>query len=354
MAKKYFLTYSSKDIDKRVKQYLTETYPECSCNITESGTIKKIEKTKNNVKSLLNLTIINGQISHFVQGKEENKCICEECWQKIVETLPLVSEINTWLSIKDVAKDVEENFIRELGEIDGIGIEKTGNKDEKIDDVLNIKNNDGCSVRFTYYSNGTLMIQGRVSTLFVGIQNILLEKYVDSVSKVDEIFSNLHISGTRLYSDNIDELVDDTSQLKGSILETLLMSTIKLTNSKIGVGDYSCYIMGMCRAIEGLMAKKFSQEGHVFQPKETWAACFDCDTTSDTHYVNTSFAGIIARPDLKKALEDCYEFLKKRRNTSFHVDKSIVEATTIIASLDEAKEIIDDGLKVINKLCNNW
>lgn len=356
MAKKekYLLTYPANDIDKIVKEYINDTYPDCSCRVKDNGIGKKIEITKDHVTSLLNLTINGGQLSHFTQGKEEYKGICEKCWQKIVEHLPLVSEISTWLSIKDVSKENEESFVDELDETEGLEIERMGNKDMVTNTVLRIKNNEGSSVTLTYYTNETLMIQGRVSSLFVWMQNILLSQYVDNASKIKEIYSNLHISGLPLYSDNIEELIDNPSQLKGCILETLLMTTIKLANSKIVVDDYGCYIMGMCRAIEGLMVKKFSENGHVFQSKETWTNCFDCDATTETHYVKASFTDICSKPSLKSAIENCYEFIKNKRNRSFHVDKGNLEATTIISSLDEVKEIIDDGLEVINNLCNNW
>ena len=56
---------------------------------------------------------------------------------------------------------------------------------------------------------------------------------------------------------------------------------------------------------------------------------------------------------LKSVMEDAYSFICDNRNTSFHVRKLHVEASRILTE-EEALDIIDDGLNLINKLCDNW
>ena len=55
----------------------------------------------------------------------------------------------------------------------------------------------------------------------------------------------------------------------------------------------------------------------------------------------------------KNPLEEAYDFYNKNRHAISHVDKANIEASTMM-DYDEAVDVIQECLKRINKLCNNW
>ena len=134
-------------------------------------------------------------------------------------------------------------------------------------------------------------------------------------------------------------------------MDGFITTSTVLANSGIEIGDYACYSFGILKSIEGLLSLKLRAK--IKSDSVSIGKFFEENSVSKKFHLKGSITEFDTDANLKRAIDDAYDFYNKNRHTTFHTKKIHVETSRIL-SYEEAVDIIDDGLKVINELCNNW
>jgi hypothetical protein len=109
--------------------------------------------------------------------------------------------------------------------------------------------------------------------------------------------------------------------------------------------EYSLLLFPDLRALEGVTRLAFSDYNlYVSDQKFGFGAFFDGDNPVK---MKDDFANIINCPEKVNAIENAYDFLKKHRNTLFHMDDN-VNASRVIDTLDKAIALSDDVYDLID------
>lgn len=349
MAKKKFSLQISL-IDKFAKEFIENEGYECSIEEHPNKTITEehITISKDKIKGKLVLYISGGQVSYQVQtGNQAIRIIGEKCWEYILEHTKLSDANAKWFIARDVESELFDLFISSLGQD-----YKVSEKEKTTDAIRNtylIEGNYGACLSIILYNNGTLNIQGRVTPLFVEIISKAVDDLVLEPQKIKEDFLAIEPAKAYEIDPDIHAHITNTIQIEGSKLETMIRTSIQLANCTIELDDYCCYTHSILRALEGLIRKRL-----IVDESDVIEKIGDFFQKEDGDYIFkdeiTRYDGI---PALKGSLEEAYDFYNKNRHAISHVDKANIE-TSKMMDYDEAVDVIQECLKRINKLCNNW
>lgn len=320
------------------------------CN---KGSQKQIEitHTKNNERGILNCFISGGQVSHNIQGKYSSlNQICKECWEHIVKQTSIPIENQKCFTLKNVPDVDFETFIQAVKDYNGVEVAviNSGNNPNIISQY-HLKGAYGAKISVIYYKNGTLFVQGCVTSFYVEFITEILQ-CVSSVptEMIKEVFAIQTQSGYAINPD-IDTYIKDRTHTSGSVIEKFLATSINIANSAAVVEDYGCYTFGALKALDAVLRTRILEDVPEF---DTYGEYFQKGATNDFCFKN-SVQTFDNNPNLKAALETGYSFFNQHRHTTFHVDKLNIETSRIL-EYDEAINIIKECLVIINNICNNW
>lgn len=309
----------------------------------------KVSVQNDNGKKPGLITIYNKQGLYCMDigGAPQFASICHSCSDFILERLKIPSAERLSFSVKNVDVDIVELCLQYLDKNYTLSDEKA--------DVPNarhyiVSDSYRSSVSIICYENGTLLIQGAYTALFLKVvTEITRETETAPETAVEELMRIAPMVEKR-YDVDINKLVNKPKPLKDNHLDVMVLSSIILANSAIALGDYGAYSFGILKTIEGLLSLKL--QAHFSRDCDPFSNCFTQDSSgiqrlTITDYDSPSFSS------LKKAIEDSYNFYHKNRHTTFHIKKLNV-GTSRLLTHEEAIDMIDDGLELINNLCDNW
>lgn len=211
-------------------------------------------------------------------------------------------------------------------------------------------------IGITYFQNGTVQIQGCISSLLIEVNTIALELFSETKSSNAEAFMRvLEASADKVISDNLDDHFSDRSHFVGTPFEAMILTSLHLMNSSIEVGDYGCIPFGILKALEGIIGIRL-HEALAFRTKETIGARFvERPSGSGAFVINSSTSTNIADgTPLSRALSDGYTFYRAYRHTTFHCDIINPMASLILTTKETALGIVEDAIKKINNILRNW
>lgn len=202
--------------------------------------------------------------------------------------------------------------------------------------------NDTVTVTLFKSGNHSLLVQGKNSYLFQVIATTIVE--LDDQAKVEQIMGSAYRLSIK--SDVIDLVYKPIesglpSNYPNSIKRLIKQSTINL-KYYIESEEYSQYAFPALKALEGhikyLIKVAGGQVGQQFN---------QFNKTSGGTYC---FVSSLTDPSKKTSIENCYNYYKSQRDTSFHFGEIIgsTDSTRLITSKEEADEIIKKCLDLIN------
>ncbi len=306
-----------------------------------------INDGKNKKPGLINIYNRQGLYCMDIGGTPSLASICKNCSEFIVERLQIPSAERQSFTIRGVDSDVAELCLHYLGE------NYTLSKDKE--DVPNarhfiVTDTYRSSVSVICYQNGTLYVQGACTSLFLRVvTDITKETEAVPNAVVEELIRIAPVVHKR-YETEINKLVKKPKPLVDNHLDVMVLSSVILANSSISIGDYGVFTFGVLKTIEGLLALKLNS--HLNRDNDNFNGCFK----PDNHNIQRLCIPDFNSPEnstIKSAIESSYNFYNNNRHSTFHVKKLNVSASRIL-SHSEAIGIIDDGLALINKLCDNW
>lgn len=346
VAKKHF-TLDIDSIPSAIEKYFkanTQFEYEIS-KADEEKLLLKIKKGNSN--GILNLFYVKGQVSFSVQGRMKEKA--EECWNYIKQQTSLPNTDHKTYTIRGVSEDDFLCYRKCLDEYEYYTIEDLVFSDPYVVRRFRVTGKYKATVIFTYYKNGTLYLQGTMSSLFLSL-------IVDTLPIITTIPSNIiteviSCSTTTpiVIDENLEKNIDNLAPIKGTVIEKMILSSIQLINSAVPVEDYGCFVLGILKATDAVISKKLVEvTGTSFESYGTYLGSNDGGITYNFKTSTLDF-----NPELKKCIERAYAYYIDKRTASFHIDRTAIETSTIL-SYEEAVDIVEESLKNINNICKNW
>lgn len=309
----------------------------------EKGLVLKLEKGKSN--GMLNLYYSRGLVSYSVQGRMKEKA--EECWEYIKYHTALPNTENKTFVIRNVVKDDFDAYLECLLGINEFTLVECDTKDPNVAKRIKITGKYNATVVLTYYNNGTLYLQGRISSLYLTLIVETVSTITDTPDNVIKEFISTTTTPPIIIPESIEENIDNPGPIIGSIIAKMILSSIQMINSVVNVEDYSCYVLGIVKAMDALMSKKIIEITGT--PFKTFGTHLD---ESGTGYIFKTHV-LDSYPDLKRSIEKAYTYYSDVRLRALHIDRTALETSTIL-TYEDAVDIVKESLKHINNICNHW
>lgn len=328
---------------------LGDTYTIVFDNLNRDNKAIKISKEGDKKSSILRCYIVNGgQVSFRNEGSTTYYAVCNQCRDYLVENGKLEFADRKAYTVSHVSEDEFLSLIDCLGDgAFGYTLEK---KDINCNNALNcaytIKGKYKDEITVNYYKNGTMFMQGRISPVFIDFACQATGLLTDSSSQLEALFT-VEKSKIEIIDEDLKKHIPvNYTHIEGK-LETILSSSLLLINNPIKLNDYSAYAFPALRALEGLMRKRIVEECGAFSD---FGVYFDFNYKNKEYKLKSD-----SRPFHEKTchcLEKAYNLFKKHRDSTFHMDSSTETSRTL--ELNESIEIVQECLKIMSALCENW
>lgn len=199
------------------------------------------------------------------------------------------------------------------------------------------------------YKNGTLYLQGTMSSLFL---SLIVETLPVITTIPSDIIKEVMSNSTTMpivIEEDLGKNIENLNPIKGSVIEKMILSSIQLVNSAVPIEDYGCFVLGILKATDALMSKKLVEISGA--PFDSYGTYLESNDGHITYHFKKPILDF--NPKLKKSIEKAYAYYIDKRTASFHIDRTAIETSTIL-SYDAAVEIVEESLKHINNICKNW
>lgn len=317
--------------------------------------IYKVSKDKAEV-TLTFYLLKGGMTSHQVQpsqGFANLKSVANECWEYVVEKTHIKCVDCNFFRFNDVSEDDFNTLIAIASDDHNYSVIQEENPSESFNSKKTILDSYGTRLSLNYYNNGTLTLQGAISPMFTYVWTdcVSLLGDIDATER-EQFISYATSDGVIRIDPNLSKHIENIAVIEGTKIDLLAEVSCKLANLGHVFEDNGWISFCILRSLDALLSKKL-QEADEFGNKERFTKFFHQVADSDDYEFNSTYTCFNTKPALKKALEDGYSFLCKQRNTSFHIDRKNT-ATSRMVTYEEAIEIIEDALKLMNRICKNW
>lgn len=236
-----------------------------------------------------------------------------------------------------------------MEEYDSYIVEEMEFSDSNVISRFKVTGRYDATIVFTYYKNGTLYLQGTMSSLFL---SLIVETLPVITTIPSDIIKEVMSNSTTLpivIEEDLGKNIENLNPIKGSVIEKMILSSIQLVNSAVPIEDYGCFVLGILKATDALMSKKLVEISGA--PFDSYGTYLESNDGHITYHFKKPILDF--NPKLKKSIEQAYAYYIDKRTASFHIDRTAIETSTIL-SYEEAVDIVEESLKHINNICKNW
>lgn len=203
-------------------------------------------------------------------------------------------------------------------------------------------NNDEVTLTFWEHKNKAL-IQGRPFYTYNIIISYLssLDYYnLDEVVKISSDISNQDIS-SKIIEAEMKQKLGNAYNYLGIAMQKCISTSLTLLKSNLVVADYSCYLTGIFRGLEGYLKKILSEEYNY---------TIERNNTFGMFYIRNGFSeiddDITIANDCKNELKKLHNLYSDKRNVYLHSNIN-PDLTAIIEINEDAKNLAEDILSAI-------
>lgn len=265
-----------------------------------------------------------------------------DCKPEVPTTLAEKEQIETppYQTFRNLTSDWQQKLLEHLSSLGGV--EKTNSNDTH----HKFKSSPGDTLTVGIFSNGTVTIQGKPLHLygealyFLSLsEDVTDEDVVNAISSQQEISVEItHVRNT------LQELLPNSySNIDDTILK-IISSSVALLQVEVELEDYTVFAFPALRALEGYL--KFLLSEKNIQVGNSFGDAFHGDTLQEGHVAS------LGNAVYQTELERIYVYFKAKRHILFHVD-SYLEATALVETKEEANQIVNDVLNLIENSYNN-
>ena len=261
--------------------------------------------------------------------------------------------MNKQIVFHNISTELYNDFITYISSEKNLNVEHKGGDSIVVERIL-VRGPYATSISATYYHSDTLMIQGILSTLLLDIGTIAVGIFDGADASNGKAFM-MAIEGTdvKLISDNLDDHLSNRAPLVSTPYESLILTSLLLLNSSVQVPDYACMSFGALKALEGIIGLRISQSC-TFSRNQLGQHFCETSPGSGTFVLSATAQAVITSSPLRQALADGYNHYRAHRHTTFHTDLVSPMDSIIIAVKEDALDIVEKTLLIINRILNNW
>ena len=327
------------DFVKDLGEGYSHTY---NYNINSNPKTITITITKNGISSILICYIKEGQVSFNPQGK--NAEIAEQCRDKLINDTKINAIDKKVFTVKKVSEDDFLAVIKYLSENFKITDEKPSEHEKY---SFSFKDELDAHIIVHYYITGTLMVQGKVTSLLMETVSACSELLSPDTIKESQIaFFELTGEKAHAVEESLKNYIPDGyDKIEGKI-ENVMYPSLVLLNNPFELPDYSCCAFPVLRGIEGVLKKKISEEVGSFT---NFGDFFQKDGDG---WILKASCSIFSNDEVKHAALNLYNFYNKNRHTTFHMD--LTTETSRVLDYGTACDVVKEGLGLISRLCKCW
>lgn len=291
-----------------------------------------------------------GLVSINIQGSEQLAEICERCCDYVIMKTSIPNSQKKSFSIKNCVLENFEYIKTDIDEQHGYVLKaKEVAADSNISESIIVADTHGTKVTVSIYSNGTFLMQGNVTPVFVTVMTEAIKWMLDTdnAANVSNIISLENITNT--FNTDINVLIPNLSVCNDTdnIISRMVLTSVSLFNSGVIVDDYGCYTFGLLKALEGVLKLRLAVDLGMI---DKLGDHFHYDSTTNSHRINTNVYD--TTPHLKVAINKTYNYWRSKRHASFHADAQIAVST--LYAYEQALEVGMKALDCINEICDNW
>lgn len=314
---------------------------------------------KDKVKEKATLTIYKkrgGSVSYQVQctpTRMDLKQLAEDCWASVVSETNITVASCGCYSLKNISEDDFKSFSSIMTDDLKYSTEERIPSSNTIKTSKKFTDKYGANVTANYYNNGTLTIQGALSSMLVYTWTSCVDLLtnIDPTDKDALITLSTTTSPVRLSTD-LSEHISNLAPIAGTKIESMIKTSITLANSGIVCDDNGWIPFCILKGLDALLSRKLTHDNPA-NTFDKYGDHFIKSNVTGKHVLKPSNTDFDSNIPLKHAIEDGYELLYLERNSSFHIDRANVETSTVM-SFEKAVEVVEDTLKAIDKICKHW
>ena len=318
--------------------------------------ICKIKKNGTTDEATLTMYIKKGgAVSYQVQctpRRMDLKQLAEKCWSSVVDATSVRVASCSCYSFRNISEEDYGTFTSIMKDDMAYSIEEKEVSSSIIKHSTRYTDKYGANVTANYYNNGTLTIQGAITPMLVYTWTNCIDLLGD-LSPVDKkaLISLSTTSSPIRLSSNLNDHISNLAPISGTKIEALIQTSITLANSGIVCDDNGWISFCILKGLDALLSRALTHDNP--------ANYFD---NYGDHFTKDTKGNHILRPDnhdfdsnipLKHALEKGYDLFFKERHSSFHIDRTNIETSTLL-SYEKAVEVVEESLKIIDRICKHW
>ena len=280
----------------------------------------------------------------------KNRELSKEAAEYIVNKCLIAQKKNFTLSFKNVDIEAFELLLDFLKE--EIGAEIIEEKESDSQRILKMKGPDSDTVTITYYSNKTVLIQGKPLNLYIEIKLFFYEilSFEEVIQKEAECYEiDLNVDDIR--NELKSFLPGAHSFLEDKVIKAITPS-LALTKISIVLEDYSCFIFPVLKGLEGYMRQLLKEKAKEDSTKNSQIGKLFREDPNNHSYVQDFVREEIGCGKTCQALEGLYNFWRSKRHPYFHMGRNIM-TTPLIYDEGTATALIHDSLNLIEKSFND-
>lgn len=252
---------------------------------------------------------------------------------------------NRSYSIENLERDVFDELIDYLKQMDGVNLAKHKRSDVNTSDLWQFTSKIGDKITLIYYDKKKLQIQGKPLYLYNEV-SVFLSAFVE----FDEVIKNrqefFDVEDVEINPIKVKEEMQDSLpsayNILGDNLKKILAGSFALQKFDYPFEDYSPIAFPALKALEGYL-KQILLPYNIIVGK-TFATVFQLDGTK--HVLIQKHKGKIGNNVVIQSAEQIYAYLFKNRHTLFHTG-SVDADTRIVETKQEADMIVADVLSLI-------
>ena len=215
--------------------------------------------------------------------------------------------------------------------------------------LIKIKGPFSDEITLTYYSNKTVLVQGKPLNLYVDVKLFFYEiRSLEEVVEKESEEYNIDIKVADIRYEFGQLLPRANSYLEERIIK-IITPSLSLTKLNIQLEDYSSFVSPVLRGLEGYIRQLLRDKGKADGVKKVNKLGSLFDNRKTANFVLFDFAkSDIACDATCNALEKAYNYWVSKRHPYSHVDKRI-SMTQIIYNKEDAEAIVHEVLNLIEE-----
>lgn len=286
------------------------------------------------------------------QGSGESRKKSEEIVSYIKENADY-NNVSSGTFTCECTKEKFENLKDYLCKLDGVNLQKDEDKGQN-GHMLQFNSNIGDKITLTFWETKSKMLfQGYLMLLHVEVKSFM-SAYGYVKTELEETDVNKKTQNESMVNNIIQRYMPQSYSKLDQLLQDYIYDSVAQVVLKNDLREYSAWTFPILKALEGRIKQVLAYNNIRINDKKGFKIKLDDNRDYNIFsYNGTEYfidSSIISINDVNtlNTLVECYSYLCRNRNTTFHVSQ-VLNFTRKISNKEEAEAIIYETCKLIEK-----